>query len=45
MSHDFNAYHVYEIEWTPDYISWTVDGKLVRKTMASNSAGVRFTNK
>lgn len=44
-SHDWNAYHTYAIEWTPDYISWTVDGVVVRKTMAKDSAGVRFTNK
>ena len=27
MSHDWNAFHTYEIEWTPDYISWSVDGQ------------------
>lgn len=45
FNHDWNAFHTYEIEWTPDYISWSVDGKQVRKTYASSSAGVRFTNK
>ena len=45
MSHDWDAYHVYEIQWTPDYISWHVDGKEVRKTWASSSEGVRFMNK
>lgn len=45
VSHDWNAFHTYEIQWTPDYVSWAVDGKEVRKTMAKNSAGVRFMNK
>lgn len=26
------AFHTYGIEWTPDYVRWTVDGKEVRKT-------------
>lgn len=25
-------YHTYTIEWTPDYVSWAVDGEIVRKT-------------
>lgn len=25
-------WHTYTIEWTPDYVSWSVDGKLTRKT-------------
>lgn len=26
------AFHTYAIEWTPDYVRWTVDGVEVRKT-------------
>jgi hypothetical protein len=26
------AFHTYAIEWTPDYVRWTVDGVQVRKT-------------
>lgn len=26
------AYHTYGIEWTPDYVSWIIDGEVVRKT-------------
>lgn len=28
------AYHTYAIEWTPDYVSWQIDGKEVRRTRA-----------
>ena len=42
---DFAQFHTYEIEWTPDYVSWKVDGTEVRKTWAADSAGVRFMNK
>jgi endo-1,3-1,4-beta-glycanase ExoK len=45
FGHDWTKYHIYEIEWTPDYIRWTIDGKEVRKSWAGDSAGVRFTNK
>lgn len=44
-SQDFNAFHTYEIEWTPDYISWKVDGATVRWSDSGSSAGVRFMNK
>lgn len=27
-------YHTYVVEWTPTYVSWTVDGVLARKTEA-----------
>ena len=30
------GYHVYTIEWTPNYVSWKVDGTEVRKTNVSN---------
>ena len=31
-----SGYHVYTIEWTPNYVSWKVDGTEVRKTNISN---------
>jgi endo-1,3-1,4-beta-glycanase ExoK len=27
-----DAYHTYTLEWTPDYVSWAVDGVVLRKT-------------
>lgn len=27
------TYHTYGFEWTPDYVAWTLDGKVVRKTI------------
>jgi beta-glucanase (GH16 family) len=27
-----DGYHTYAVEWTPDYVSWTFDGVMVRKT-------------
>ena len=27
------AFHTYGIEWTPDYVRWTLDGEEVRKTV------------
>ncbi len=30
-------YHVYVMEWTPDYVAWSVDGKEVRRTAAGES--------
>lgn len=29
-------YHIYAMEWTPDYISWSLDGKEVRRTDLSS---------
>jgi endo-1,3-1,4-beta-glycanase ExoK len=31
------AYHTYTVEWTPDYISYSFDGKQVRKTEAGDA--------
>lgn len=42
---DFSQFHTYEIEWTPDYISWKIDGWESRRTWANDSEGVRFMNK
>ncbi len=36
-----DAYHVYAIEWTPDYIAWYVDGKLLRKDTAEKNRQVK----
>jgi beta-glucanase (GH16 family) len=42
------AFHTYAIEWTPDYVRWTVDGKEVRKTTGGQvndlkgTQGLRF---
>jgi len=27
------SFHTYGMEWTPDYVAWTLDGKVVRKTI------------
>ena len=27
------SFHTYGMEWTPDYVSWILDGKVVRKTV------------
>ena len=39
-----NEWHDYEIEWTPDYIKWTVDGS-VKRIVYAGTASVNFTNK
>ena len=47
--HDVNpatdqAFHTYGLEWTPNYVRWTVDGKEVRKTeggQVSNLTGTQ----
>jgi endo-1,3-1,4-beta-glycanase ExoK len=31
-----NSYHTYVIEWTPDYISWLIDGTQIRKVTGAN---------
>jgi MYXO-CTERM domain-containing protein len=41
-------YHTYTLEWTPDYVSWSLDGTMVRKTEGGqassliNPASLRF---
>ena len=32
-------YHVYAMEWTPDYAAWLVDGKEVRRTAVGDAKG------
>lgn len=42
------AFHTYGLEWTPNYVRWTVDGKEVRKTVGGQvsnligTQGLRF---
>ena len=43
-----DGYHTYTLEWTPEYVSWSLDGVLVRKTeggqvsSVTNPASFRF---
>jgi beta-glucanase (GH16 family) len=37
LSDTFQNYHTYEIEWTPDYIKWSVDGQVGRTKMRSDT--------
>jgi endo-1,3-1,4-beta-glycanase ExoK len=43
-----DSYHTYTLEWTPDYVSWSFDGAMVRKTEGGqasslvNAATLRF---
>ena len=39
--HEFNPrdeWHTYVMEWTPEYISWSVDGEEVRHVTSENPA-------
>lgn len=40
-----NRWHTYEIEWTPDYISWAIDGDQVRKIDAASHEAVQYMRK
>ncbi len=31
-----NDFHLYTVEWTPDYVAWYFDGELIRKNDSSN---------
>jgi endo-1,3-1,4-beta-glycanase ExoK len=33
-------YHTYQIEWTPEYVSWCLDGKEVRRTVGGQASEV-----
>ena len=33
-----DGYHTYALEWTPEYVSWTFDGVIVRKTEGGQAA-------
>jgi len=44
-----DAYHIYVLEWTPNYVSWLLDGKEVRRieggstvTSLANAESLRF---
>ena len=42
-AHNFDPledWHVYEMEWTPDYTSWSIDGHEVRHSTSDDSAAV-----
>ena len=50
-SHDYHrnfdpkdAWHIYEMEWTPHYISWTIDHNEIRRVEGADPA-VRYMNK
>ncbi len=32
----YDDYHIYTIEWTPEYVSWMLDGKEMRRTETSD---------
>jgi endo-1,3-1,4-beta-glycanase ExoK len=35
-----DAYHTYTLEWTPDYVSWSFDGVVVRKTEGGQASSL-----
>ena len=35
-----DGYHTYTLEWTPDYVSWSVDGTVVRKTEGGQTSSL-----
>jgi MYXO-CTERM domain-containing protein len=35
-----DAYHTYTLEWTPDYVSWSFDGTMVRKTVGGQASSL-----
>ena len=35
-----DGYHTYALEWTPDYVSWSVDGTVVRKTEGGQTSSL-----
>ena len=37
------AFHTYCIEWTPNYVRWTVDGEEVRKTEGGQASDLKGT--
>ncbi|WP_437585240.1 family 16 glycosylhydrolase [Sorangium sp. So ce1000] len=43
-----DGYHTYALEWTPDYVSWSIDGREIRKstgaqvTALKNPQSLRF---
>jgi len=50
-SHQYNPrfdpkddWHIYEMEWTPDYIAWSIDNREVRRVTGSDPA-LKYMNK
>jgi len=37
-----DGYHTYAVEWTPDYVAWSFDGTMVRKTEGGQTS--KLTN-
>ena len=37
MTDTFNTYHTYEIDWTPDSITWSIDGEAQRTTFRNTT--------
>ncbi len=38
------SFHTYGMEWTPDYVAWTLDGQVVRKTVKGQENGCKAEN-
>ena len=38
------SFHTYGMEWTPDYVAWTLDGQVVRKTVKGQESGCKTEN-
>lgn len=38
-----NDFHIYTVEWTPDYVAWYLDGKEIRRNDASNDTKRQVT--
>ncbi|WP_437643407.1 family 16 glycosylhydrolase [Sorangium sp. So ce362] len=36
-----DGYHTYALEWTPDYVAWSFDGKEVRRTTGQQVASLK----
>ena len=35
------SFHTYGLEWTPNYVAWTLDGQVVRKTVKGQESGCK----
>lgn len=47
-AHSFNPHddwHTYELEWTPEYLSFSIDGDEIRHLPAESTEAVKFLNK
>ena len=38
------SFHTYGLEWTPNYVAWTLDGQVVRKTVKGQESGCKTEN-